>query len=436
MAKQNLNLCSEPVLSQSACPKFCGKCPTTCYNCNITSPDVSSCNTVTCDKNTMCLVEMRKITKTGQVKYSLGCATKHFCDNGVKRELDSRSLTIDCCDKDLCNVPLATTLASTKQTTTATPTPASTATTTITQTTTETTVVTKALNVCHNISCVHGTCKQFGTVFYCVCQQEWTGRTCNSPNYCVSRPCQHGYCTNNLLSYKCICSTGYMGNHCDKVIDYCASNPCVHGHCTNNLTTFKCSCSYGYEGTRCEKICSRDLLVMIDLSLLNYLSTVHFLQNLVNKMQIGSNGVLMEVASFADSSVHNRWRLISYTSKSRLISEIRNQLYHSVKLPPPDIYAPVHSLNMQGTSRIGDRANVPDVALIITGPFRHTYYNVKYEAEKTNINIPITTIGVGNVNTQMLGSIAKNSAHALTVGRVDDLVDNAFVDKVLNLLCS
>jgi hypothetical protein len=91
---------------------------------------------------------------------------------------------------------------------------------------------------------------------------------------------------------------------------------------------------------------------------------------------------------------------------------------------------------MQGTSRIGDRANVPDVALIITGPFRHTYYNVKYEAEKTNINIPITTIGVGNVNTQMLGSIAKNSAHALTVGRVDDLVDNGFVDKVLNLLCS
>jgi hypothetical protein len=56
-------------------------------------------------------------------------------------------------------------------------------------------------------------------------------------------------------------------------------------------------------------------------------------------------------------------------------------------------------------------------------------------ADWTNAYIPITTIGVGNVNTQMLGSLAKNSAHAFTVGKESDLVDNAFVDKVLNLLC-
>jgi hypothetical protein len=77
-----------------------------------------------------------------------------------------------------------------------------------------------------------------------------------------------------------------------------------------------------------------------------------------------------------------------------------------------------------------------DVALIITGPFGISNYNVKSMADRTNDYIPITTIGVGNVNTQMLGSIAKNSAHALTVGKESDLVDNAFVDKVLNLLCS
>jgi hypothetical protein len=101
----------------------------------------------------------------------------------------------------------------------------------------------------------------------------------------------------------------------------------------------------------------------------------------------------------------------------------------------PDIYAPVHSLNTQGYRGNGDRSNVPDVPLIITGPFNNNYHNVAYESKAINSYIPLITIGVGNANTQVLRSIAKDSAHALSVRTISDLVDNAFVDKVLNLIC-
>ncbi|XP_060596755.1 uncharacterized protein LOC132750737 [Ruditapes philippinarum] len=203
--------------------------------------------------------------------------------------------------------------------------------------------------------------------------------------------------------------------------------------------SYNCSCTIGYVGAHCEKFCNRDVLVRIDQSLLNYIddqSTVQFLQNLVNKVQIGSNGVLMEVSVFAESRIYYRWALSSNTYKSGLLSAIGNLPNQQVMYSSlPDIYAPVHSIYTQRYSGNGDRSNVPDVPLIITGQFQNNYHNVKHESDAINSYIPLITIGVGNANTQVLRSIAKDSAHALSVRTISDLVDSAFVDKVLNLIC-
>lgn len=102
----------------------------------------------------------------------------------------------------------------------------------------------------------------------------------------------------------------------------------------------------------------------------------------------------------------------------------------------PDIFLPINNIYYQGTGGHEDRFSVPDVALIITGPFKNSQYNVKFESDRINAVFPIITIGVAGANTQTLGAIAKDRNHALSVSTLSDLVDDSFVDKVLNLICS
>ncbi|XP_060581133.1 uncharacterized protein LOC132737802 [Ruditapes philippinarum] len=201
--------------------------------------------------------------------------------------------------------------------------------------------------------------------------------------------------------------------------------------------SYKCNCTIGYVGNHCDTACSRDVLVKIDQTLLsNYYvpSTRQFLQKLVSKMQIGSNGIYMGVSTFYESGVAFGWGLGWNTNKISLLSSI-GHLQHQPMSGLPDIFQPVHSLYIHATGGHDGRYDVPDVALIITGPFKNSQYSSKSESDRINTVMPIVTIGVGNVNTQMLRSIAKDSSHALNVRSVNDLVDNDFVDKVLNILC-
>ncbi|XP_045212243.2 uncharacterized protein LOC123563476 isoform X2 [Mercenaria mercenaria] len=105
MATQNTNMCSDSVLATTVCPNYCNRCPMTCYNCNISTADVSACNTVTCSNNKVCMIKEIKSMRTGQHRYTLGCETEAVCDGERKRSLESRSVHIDCCVQDLCNNP-------------------------------------------------------------------------------------------------------------------------------------------------------------------------------------------------------------------------------------------------------------------------------------------------------------------------------------------
>ncbi|XP_060587553.1 neuronal acetylcholine receptor subunit beta-3-like [Ruditapes philippinarum] len=138
MAKQNSALCTDQMLAQNACPAYCKLCPLTCYNCNVTMPDVNQCNTVSCANGEVCLLKTSGVGNTNM--YSMSCGPKTTCPNGRKRNrkysdafgMQSRDTTnsVVCCDSDLCNSPVAVspavTTTSTVTTTTSTTSPKST----------------------------------------------------------------------------------------------------------------------------------------------------------------------------------------------------------------------------------------------------------------------------------------------------------------------
>ncbi|XP_045192108.2 fibropellin-1-like isoform X2 [Mercenaria mercenaria] len=481
MAKQNANLCSEPILSQTACPKLCGKCPITCYNCNTTSPDISSCNTVTCDKNKLCMVKMVKSTRTGHIRYSLGCASDTVCDGGRKRaqhDRQSRSVKIDCCDDDLCNTPLATTLSTTASTTTSTTTilPTTTSSTAV-STTTITTAVTTA-DPCASSPCGHGACSRLTSgTFLCVCMSGFTGSRCEKADPCASSPCVHGACLRlSNQAFRCSCSPGYIGSHCDKA-DPCASSPCVHGAClrlsnqmfrcscspgyigsrcdtadpcasslcvhgtclTLSYQTFRCSCSPGYTGVRCDKACARDIVVVVDQTSINDRTVRSFLRQLVTSMNVGVNGIQMELASF-DYTVYHHWELNRYRDKYRLSAAIGG-LSATTPRGYPDIVQAYLSLLTYNTinqagGRYGDRQHVPDVAIVITRGFIHTLDQYNAHLLHSFFTGGVITVGVGSVNHPTLDLIATDRSHALYVNSYADLDAKHFKTNILNLICS
>ncbi|XP_060557015.1 neurogenic locus notch homolog protein 1-like [Ruditapes philippinarum] len=230
MGKENPNLCSETIISMSACPKFCGNCPTACYNCNTTHFDRSACNTVTCNKDEICMVKTIKSSRNGHTNYMLGCATSTYCATGSKREIRSRSLSIDCCNNDLCNMPQTT--------------PATTTTTALT--------TTAAPDPCISNPCVFGTCSTSSDSFRCTCDHGYTGRICDTfHDPCHSSPCKFGTCSQSGSSFTCTCNHGYTGHTCDTSFSNCVPDPCLHGFCSDLGSSYKCTCDHGYNGTNC-----------------------------------------------------------------------------------------------------------------------------------------------------------------------------------------
>ncbi|XP_045179342.2 uncharacterized protein LOC123538967 [Mercenaria mercenaria] len=132
MAQQNANICADPILSKTACPKFCNNCPLTCFSCNLTSSK-GICNAVACAAGETCLTARES---SGAQQFTLRCAEKSMCGT---------TSAIKCCSQPLCNDPhiLITRPTPTATTpTTTTPTTTSTTPTTPTTTTAKTTATT------------------------------------------------------------------------------------------------------------------------------------------------------------------------------------------------------------------------------------------------------------------------------------------------------
>ncbi|XP_045209740.2 uncharacterized protein LOC123561438 [Mercenaria mercenaria] len=119
MAAQNPNLCNDPNLSNTACPKYCNKCPLICYHCDTSVRNYTDCNTTrTCQIGEQCLLHQLVSSKDGHREYKMNCASLDVCDGkGImqseRRSLKSRNLVTQCCSSDLCNYPTSVVTAGT-----------------------------------------------------------------------------------------------------------------------------------------------------------------------------------------------------------------------------------------------------------------------------------------------------------------------------------
>ncbi|KAH3834285.1 uncharacterized protein LOC127880121 [Dreissena polymorpha] len=124
------NMCQDPVLSTTACPSYCKKCPLTCYHCQTTGQNNVPCTTQkTCAVGEQCVY--REITDplTGSTEHISTCASNKVCLGQElmqvvfgRRSINTRNVAIQCCSSDLCNAATTTT---TSIRTTMTPTPTS-----------------------------------------------------------------------------------------------------------------------------------------------------------------------------------------------------------------------------------------------------------------------------------------------------------------------
>ncbi|KAL3887147.1 hypothetical protein ACJMK2_027100, partial [Sinanodonta woodiana] len=112
LMKQNKpNLCEDPIISVSTCPRYCNKCPLSCYSCLEVDHPTDCHNVTTCQANEECLVG-EVLTTDFKLKYRLGCVLRDVCTGLHLTELTSfgkrfvnrkRALELVCCSTDRCN---------------------------------------------------------------------------------------------------------------------------------------------------------------------------------------------------------------------------------------------------------------------------------------------------------------------------------------------
>ncbi|XP_052271966.1 uncharacterized protein LOC127872677 [Dreissena polymorpha] len=124
------NMCQDPVLSTTACPNYCKKCPLTCYHCQTTGQNNAPCTTQkTCAVGEQCVYREVTDILTGSIEHISTCASNKVCLGQEvlqvvfgRRNINTRNVAIHCCSSDLCNFA-PTTTTSIRTTTTTTPTP-------------------------------------------------------------------------------------------------------------------------------------------------------------------------------------------------------------------------------------------------------------------------------------------------------------------------
>ena len=99
--------------------------------------------------------------------------------------------------------------------------------------------------------------------YTCVCDDGWSGTSCQDKNLCITdEPCKNaGQCTylgHNKYSCACMENSGFWGPNC-QFYDQCHKFPCQNGGKCRNITSdnnsendYVCLCEANYEGKNCE----------------------------------------------------------------------------------------------------------------------------------------------------------------------------------------
>lgn len=105
----------------------------------------------------------------------------------------------------------------------------------------------------------HGKFLQSGSSYVCLCDNGYSGATCDTFDPCVfSYVVNGGTCTVNPdgTTYTVTCPPNTYGNRCENFVNQCELTPglCQHGSTCQPYPagSFTCECATGYYGTNCE----------------------------------------------------------------------------------------------------------------------------------------------------------------------------------------
>jgi len=111
------DVCSDPAIYTSVCPRFCGKCPLSCFHCDDPVNTTDECTTTKmCAMDETCMIKSVRATSDGHQEFMMTCENKAVCDGSSfgfnvigKRGLSARDISVHCCNTDNCNKPVVPT---------------------------------------------------------------------------------------------------------------------------------------------------------------------------------------------------------------------------------------------------------------------------------------------------------------------------------------
>ncbi|XP_053397599.1 sushi, von Willebrand factor type A, EGF and pentraxin domain-containing protein 1-like [Mercenaria mercenaria] len=87
------------------------------------------------------------------------------------------------------------------------------------------------------------------------CSDQSETRLCNNVSCivdnCQTAPCGTSQCISSEEGFTCVCNNGFTGSTCDTHIDFCEQNNCENGQCNNTESGYTCICDEGYNGDLC-----------------------------------------------------------------------------------------------------------------------------------------------------------------------------------------
>ena len=103
----------------------------------------------------------------------------------------------------------------------------------------------------------HGTCQMINSSFVCVCNSNYTGKSCQKDRRaCSCNPCvNNGQCIDNLTdsSYKCQCAYSFYGSNCESQVNLCQNFTCSrNGYCDQTNNSPNCICFVNFLGDKCQ----------------------------------------------------------------------------------------------------------------------------------------------------------------------------------------
>lgn len=168
------------------------------------------------------------------------------------------------------------------------------------------------------------------------------------------------------------------------------------------------------------------------------LSTIkNTIVDVIDQLDIAYDKTRVALGTFANIAV-TRWELNRYTDKVSLQNAVRHFEALNFALAAHNMVGVNHAVNYFNT---GDRANIPDVEVFISGSGPHRQGRFLFQPREQVIgelhqrSKNVIAVAVGNADQAQMRRIATDSLHYFFIPSFLSFDQQTFVRNVVNLIC-